>query len=85
MNTQELIHDLETLALHEAQALAAHRAALRERWQVARRTRTFAELLRLQIDLLPLTRQRLADDHRRRIALFRALLRRLDSRRVAAL
>ena len=85
MNTQELIHDLETLAQHEARALAAHRAALRERWQVARRTRTFAELLRHQIDLLPLTRQRLANDHRRRIALFRALLRRLESRRVAAI
>lgn len=83
MNTQELIHDLETLAQHEAQALAAHRAALRERWQVARRTRTVAELLRHQVDLLPLTRQRLANDHRRRIALLQDLFRRLAGIRQA--
>ncbi len=83
MNTQELMHDLSTLARHEAQALAAHRAALRERWQVARRTRTFAELLRHQLDLLPLTTRRLADDHRRRMALLRDLLRRLAGFRQA--
>jgi len=73
MNTQDLIHDLETLAQHEAGALAAHRAALHERWRVARRTRSLTELLRLQIDLLPLTTRRIADDHRRRVTLFRAL------------
>lgn len=77
MNAQELITDLETLARHEAQALAAHRAALRARWQVARRTRTLAELLRHQIDLLPLTRQQLMNDHRRRLALLQDLFRRL--------
>lgn len=75
MNTQDLVNSLESLVHLEAQALAAHRAALRERWQVARRTRTFAELLRHQIDLLPLTRKRLADDQRRRIALLRGLFR----------
>lgn len=75
MNRQTLLDGLETIAQHEAQALAAHRAALRRRWQVARRTRTFAELLRHQIDLLPLTTRRLRDDHRRRVLLLRALLR----------
>lgn len=84
MNAQELIHDLEALARHEAEALAAHRAGLRERWRVARRTRTVAELLRHQIDLLPLTTRRIAADHRRRVALLRELFQRLVSQRTTA-
>ena len=75
MNTQALLNGLETLGQHEVQALAAHRAALQERWRVARRTRTFGELLRHQIDLLPLTTRRLSDDHRRRVTLLRDVLR----------
>ncbi len=75
MNKQTLRDGLETIAQHEAQALAAHRAALQQRWHVARRTRTFAELLRHQIDLLPLTIRRLRDDHRQRVILLQALLR----------
>lgn len=84
MNTQDLIHGLEALARHETEALAAHRAGLRERWQVARRARTLAELLRHQTDLLPLTARRLSTDHRRRVLLFRELFRRLASRRTTA-
>ena len=78
-----LSDDLGRLVRHEARALAGHRAALRERWQVARRTRTAAELLRHQIDLLPLTARQLADDHRRRLALLRRLSRRLARTRPA--
>jgi hypothetical protein len=70
----DLIADASALARHEAEALARHRDAVQARWRVARRTRTLPELLRHQLDLLPLTRRRLADDHQRRLQLLRRLL-----------
>ena len=57
----------------EAAAWREHRAALRERWRVAVRTPDPAEMLRLQIDLLPATTARLAQDHARRVRRFRRL------------
>ncbi|HET7798120.1 MAG TPA: hypothetical protein VFK72_09565, partial [Nevskia sp.] len=61
----------------EAAAWREHRAALRERWRVAVRTPDPAEMLRLQMDLLPATTARLAQDHARRVRRFRRLRMRL--------
>lgn len=59
----------------EARAIDGHRASLRERWQVLRRTRRPGEALRYQIDLMPRTVQQLNADHRRRLVVLRALFR----------
>lgn len=66
----------------EAVALREHHAGLQERWRVAQRTRDPIELLRLQIDLLPVTTARLAQDHARRVRGFRRLKQRLASIRL---
>ncbi|MDP3295652.1 MAG: hypothetical protein Q8M37_13085 [Nevskia sp.] len=66
---------LRRFARNEARAIDGHRQGLQERWQVIRRSRLPGEALRYQIDLLPLTAKRLLGDHRRRLVLFRALLR----------
>lgn len=61
------------IAMHEAEALERHRLALHERLLVARKARGVGELLRNQIDLLPATTARFAQDHRERLRLWRDL------------
>ena len=63
------------LAVHEADALRAHAAALRERWSVARRARSTGEMIRDQIDLLPESRNRVLRDQDVRRQLWRGLVR----------
>jgi hypothetical protein len=57
------------LVLHELDALAGHWAEVRERVAVAREAGGIGELVRVQVDLLPETRARLALDMRERRAL----------------
>jgi hypothetical protein len=57
------------LVLHELDALAGHWAEVRERVAVARAASGLGELVRVQVDLLPETRARLALDQRERLAL----------------
>ncbi len=59
----------------EMRAIDGHRASLRERWQIIRRTPRPGEALRYQVDLLPSTVKRVIGDHRRRLVLYRELLR----------
>ncbi|WP_295680683.1 hypothetical protein [uncultured Nevskia sp.] len=66
---------LRRFARNEARAIDGHRQGLQERWQIIRRSRRPGETLRYQIDLLPRTAKRVIGDHRRRLALVRALLR----------
>ena len=66
---------LRRFARNEARAIDGHRQGLQERWQIIRRGRRPGETLRYQIDLLPRTAKRVIGDHRRRLALVRALLR----------
>jgi hypothetical protein len=70
--------------LHEFDALSGHWAELRERIAVAREARGIGELVRLQVDLLPETRARLALDQRERRALLRGWLTDLRGMRAAA-
>ena len=79
-----LLEGWRRLIRHESRALAAHRAALDVRWRIARRMRSLGELVQHQLDLLPLTRRRLARDQRHRAALLRGLLKLLPTRRLAA-
>jgi hypothetical protein len=67
--------------LHELDALSGHWAEVRERIAVARESRGLGELVRMQVDLLPETRARLALDQRERRALLRGWL--TDLRRAA--
>lgn len=74
---ERAIDGVGQIAMHEAGALDNHLLALRERWSVARKARGGIELLRDQIDLLPATRLRLAEDHQLRKKLWRGLARSL--------
>lgn len=66
---------LALLAVHEADSLRGHVAALRERWAVAQRARSTSELIRDQIDLLPESRNRMARDQDVRRELWRGFYR----------
>lgn len=70
---------LSLLAEHETNALGDHLQALNRRVTIARRARTFGELLRDQFDLLPDTGARLSRNHRSRRALLADLRRELGS------
>ncbi len=61
------------IATHEAESLDGLLLGLRERLNVARKARGVGELLRNQLDLLPATTARFADDHRVRLQLWRSL------------
>ena len=76
---ERAIDSVGQIAMHEAGALDNHLLALRERWAVARRARGVGELLRDQIDLLPATRLRLAEDHELRLKLWRGLARQFNN------
>ena len=75
---ERAIDSVGQIAMHEAGALDNHLLALRERWAVARKARGVGELLRDQIDLLPATRLRLAEDHELRLKLWRSLARQFN-------
>ncbi|MEQ1439674.1 hypothetical protein AAG565_09935 [Fontimonas sp. SYSU GA230001] len=60
--------------------MRAHFAAIGERVRVARQARDFGELLRNQFDLLPESRNRWRRDQMVRRALWRGLIRDLNSR-----
>lgn len=77
----DALEGLEQWAVHEAASIDRHWLALRERVRVARRARGVGELLRNQIDLLPATTARLAEDHRKRVELLRALKTRVGRER----
>ena len=76
---ERAIDSVGQIAMHEAGALDNHLLALRERWAVARKARGVGELLRDQIDLLPATRLRLAEDHELRLKLWRSLARQFNN------
>ena len=74
---ERAIDGVGQIAMHEAGAFDNHWFALRERLAVARKARGVGELLRDQLDLLPATRARIAEDHQARLRLWRELRRSL--------
>ncbi|HVT36440.1 MAG TPA: hypothetical protein VHE37_12710 [Nevskiaceae bacterium] len=67
------------IAVHEADALAAHWTELGERLEVARRARGPRQLIREQLDLLPESHSRLRHDQQIRRQLWRGLWRDLSA------
>lgn len=55
----QYVNVMRKLLRHERAALAGHRHALLEQLAVARRARTFSQLVNEQIDLVPESRRRL--------------------------
>lgn len=73
-------NSLAQLAQHEVHAFGNQIDGLRERVSVARRARSFGELVRNQLDLLPDTHSRLRRDHAQRERLLRDLSQQLTGR-----
>jgi hypothetical protein len=73
MKTSPLLHVVTDILWHEVDTLDGHLAGLHERIQVARHARSLPEGVRQQLDLLPATAQRLAQDHQARLRLLKGL------------